>query len=598
MPTAAGIDLYDSFNPFSGPALAQSLLEAAPDGVVLVDAEGMIRLVNRRTETLFGYERSELLGQPVETLVPESSRGGHPLHPSGYAQDGVIRPTGEGLRLRARRRDGSEFPADIALSTLSNGLEGKWSVLATIRDVTNRNAPEQHLQVLLDAAPDAMVRVSDDGRIAGVNRRTEQLFGYTGNELVRDATARVELERELRRSIDRADTAKAAKSEFLSRMSHELRTPLNAVLGFAQILQLDELTDDQAEAVDQIVRAGQHLLELINEVLDIARIESGRLAMAGEPVSLAEALDEVKALIEPLARARQITIAQGNPEDETPLVLADRQRLKQVLLNIISNAVKYNRVGGRVDLEWSLGDGPPGAGESSVEQQAGHVRISVRDTGPGIAAEKLPRLFDPFDRLEAERTEVEGSGIGLAITLRLVEAMNGEISVASVPEQGTTITVVLPRAPADDGSPALPGPSAASGDGSQAPAKLRTALYLEDNLPNLRLMEHIFARRPGWRLVHALHGSLGVMLAQTQRPDVILLDLHLPDLPADVVLGQLRNDPVTRHVPVHIVTADADPEQRRELERAGVEGFVTKPIRVAEIYAIVDQLDGSAGPAH
>jgi PAS domain S-box-containing protein len=444
----------------------------------------------------------------VELLVPEGHRDGHPSHRAGYGNEGVTRPMGAGLQLRARRKDGSEFPADIALATLPGGVGDGPSVITTVRDVTDRWAAEHRLQALLDSAPDAMVIVDRDGRIDAVNRQTELLFGWTRGELVgqavdslipqrfqaahpghraryaaapttrpmgaglelqaqrrdgtvfpaeislsslpdvrgglqvtvavRDVTRRAELESELRHSVQRADEANAAKSEFLSRMSHELRTPLNAVLGFAQILELDDLGHEQRDSVEQIMRAGRHLLELINEVLDISHIESGRLALVSEPVDVGDVVDEVVDLLQPLAREHQIAMARNEVRSGSPFVRSDRQRLKQVLLNIVSNAVKYNRPGGRVDIRTSDTNG------SADVAGAPSVCITVTDTGRGIAPELLPRLFDPFDRLGAEQTDIEGSGMGLAVSRKLLEAMSGEIEVVSTPGRGTTVSVRLP----------------------------------------------------------------------------------------------------------------------------------------------------------
>lgn len=540
----------------------RALLDGAPDAVVLTDAEGMILLVNKQAEVLFGYPRAQLLGRSVEQLIPDGLRERHPAHRARYAVDPRTRPMGAGLDLRARRRDGSEFPVDIALSSF----------------VTERG------ELVVTAA-------------------------------VRDVTDRAELERQLRRSREEAVAANVAKSEFLSRMSHELRTPLNAVLGFAQLLELDELSPEQQEAVSQIGRAGRHLLNLINEVLDISRIESGQLTLSREPVSLRQVVQETLPLVQPLAAARRITLAHPDLAGCGQYLMADHQRLKQVLINLLSNAVKYNRNGGRVDLDWSVepvqqpgpdgsqvrkgpagpdgpaaradGEGtvPPGARAAGGE---GTVRVFVRDTGPGIPASHLPRLFTPFDRLGAEHLDVDGSGVGLAISLRLVEAMGGRLEVDSREGRGSTFTVVLEAAEEawrDEDLLAFPVPQ---------PRSSRVVLYVEDNLSNLRLMERVVARRPSWRLVHALHGSLAVDLARGQGADLVLLDLHLPDMPGMEVLARLRADPATRHVSVHIVSADATRSQKERLLEAGADGYLTKPIEVSELLGVLDRVDAQA----
>jgi PAS domain S-box-containing protein len=510
-----------------------ALLDGAPDAAVLTDADGTILLVNRQTEALFGYQRDELVGRCVDQLIPDGLRRRHPEHRARYAADPRTRPMGAHLDLRGRRRDGTEFPVDIALSSF----------------VTDRG--------------DLIVTAS-----------------------VRDVTDRTELERELRRSREEAVAANLAKSEFLSRMSHELRTPLNAVLGFAQLLELDELSAEQQESVSQISRAGRHLLNLINEVLDISRIESGQLTLSREPVPLRQVIQETLPLIRPLSAARRITLAHADLTSCGHYVMADHQRLKQVLLNLLSNAVKYNREGGRVDLDWSID--PPGGDDPG---SGGRVGVHVRDTGRGIPAANMTRLFTPFDRLGAEHLDVDGSGVGLTISLKLVEAMGGTLEVVSQEGRGSTFSVMLEpaeeAAPEEDLIPPPPNP----------PRTSRVVLYVEDNLSNLRLMERVVALRPSWRLVHALHGSLAVDLARAQHADLVLLDLHLPDMPGLEVLNRLRAQPQTHGIPVHVVSADATRTQRQRLVDAGADGYLTKPINVSELLGVLDRVDAEAEAA-
>jgi PAS domain S-box-containing protein len=491
----------------------EGLLDAAPDGMLLVDQEGAILSANAQADAMFGYPPGELAGCPVERLVPQPHRAAHLRHRGAYAEDPGKRPMGAGLTLHGVRRDGTEFPVDIALSTIAT--PGGPVVLAAVRDFSDR--------------------------IALVN--------------------------ELRQAKEQADAANRAKSEFLSRMSHELRTPLNAVLGFAQLLELDDLTADHRESVGLIRKAGSHLLDLINEVLDLSRVESGSMALSLEPVLLRQVIDESLGLIAPQARARRITVAHRDLSSCTLVVRADAQRLKQVLVNLLSNAVKYNRIGGRIDLDWAAVDD--------------RVRLRVRDTGPGIPGPLRERLFVPFDRLGAEHTDVEGSGVGLALSRLLMAAMSGTLQLDPGPGTGATFSLDLP-ADTSDADPATPTP-APGPDRAQC-----TVLSIEDNLSNLRLLERVVAHRSGWRLVHALQGSLGLELARATVPDLVLLDLHLPDLPGEEVLAALQADPATRSLPVYVVSADATQGQRRRLLAAGARGYLTKPIDIRQLLEVLD----------
>jgi signal transduction histidine kinase/HAMP domain-containing protein/ActR/RegA family two-component response regulator len=368
-----------------------------------------------------------------------------------------------------------------------------------------------------------------------------------------------------------AERANLSKTEFLSRMSHELRTPLNAVIGFAQILELDDLDGEQAESVDHILRSGRHLLDLINEVLDISRIESGTFTTSPEAVDVHEAVTEAVGLITPLAKGRDLTIAVREPEDPALHVLADRQRLKQILLNLLSNAVKFNRPSGTIEVEASL-------------TRAGRCRISVRDEGPGIPEAMRERVFAPFDRLGAESGRIEGTGLGLSLSRALAEPMDGTIDFESIAGHGSTFWVELPitaEAPTDTEAATTPPPTAR--------ARAGTVLYIEDNLSNLELVSRIFERQGGIRVVPAMLARLGLELAR-DRPDLILLDLHLPDMSGEEVLTRLLADPVTREIPVVVMSADASPGIVDRLMAMGASAFVTKPISIREFIAVVDRL--------
>ncbi|MEQ1659605.1 MAG: ATP-binding protein, partial [Hylemonella sp.] len=365
----------------------------------------------------------------------------------------------------------------------------------------------------------------------------------------------------------------AATSEVLSRMSHELRTPLNAILGFAQLLQLPDdhpLSAQQAGNVREIHHAGELLLGLVNEVLDLARIESGRLEISLGPVALCAEIERCAAQIEPAARARGI---QPTLQLQAPCtVLADPQRLRQVLLNLLSNAVKYNRECGRIEVECA----------PAAQQR---VRVSVRDSGPGLSVEQQARLFRPFERLESAYEGIEGAGIGLALAKQLVEGMQGRIGVDSVPGEGSCFWFELPlatvAAPDDTSAPAADVTAS-------PPGGKRTVLYVEDSPANLRLVQKILSKRADIELLVANNAEDGLVLAGRVRPALILLDLNLPGMDGFEALQRLRADPATRAIPVIAVSANA---MKRDIERgraAGFQDYLVKPINVRDLFATID----------
>ena len=401
------------------------------------------------------------------------------------------------------------------------------------------------------------------GRLADSLTRAEQLLVSRTTELI---TAR-----------DGALTATQAKNAFLSSTSHELRTPLNAVLGFAQLLQLSDLGQEDQEAVERILGAGRHLLALINELIDIARIESGEFSLSVEPVAVAPVADETCQLMAPLAADRSITISQDCPWAGLA-VNADRQRLRQILVNLVSNAIKYNRHGGTVTITCQA---------VSPDQ----VSLAVADTGPGIAAADLDRVFDPFERLGEEQGAIEGTGIGLPLARAFAEAMKGHLTVASAPGEGTTFTVTLPRAPdmaqapPDHGTDSIP-PPAPDHDGPARPA-IRV-LYIEDNPANIEVVARFLKTRPRIRLQSAATGQAGLEIVTQEIPDLILLDLHLPGMHGGEVLRRLRDKPATAGIPVAILSAEASPAIIRQMRARGVIAYLTKPLDLTELGQLLD----------
>jgi CheY-like chemotaxis protein len=358
-------------------------------------------------------------------------------------------------------------------------------------------------------------------------------------------------------------------------MSHELRTPLNAILGFAQLLELDHLHDEQRDNLGHIMSGARHLLSLINEVLDIAAIEAGRLTLSLEPVPLADVVAETVSLIRPLADQRNIMVAA--PDVACSIhVLGDRQRLKQVLLNLLSNAVKYNRDGGSVEL-------------SCAPVADDRLRVKVADTGLGIPPEALARLFVPFERV-GRQSGIEGTGLGLPLSKRLAEAMGGNLDLTSTPGQGSTFWIELPLAegPVEQDEREGQDETVPVAELEEPAGPPITVLYIEDNMSNLRLVERILGRRPGVRLISAMRPELGLELAGEHHPDLVLLDLHLPDMPGETVLHRLQTNPKTAGIPVVILSADARPGLIQRLLEQGARSFLTKPLAVKELLEVLD----------
>ena len=504
------------------------LFDASPDAIFLLDphdSETSWPIVdcNELACTMNGYTREELIGQSIDIL---NAKPGDSAEREAYL--GRLREQGilyqEALH---RHKAGHLFPIEISTSLIT--FEGHELVLGIDRDITERKQVEQALN------------------------QTREL----------------------------AEQANRAKSEFLSRMSHELRTPMNAILGFAQLLTMsykDPLTPTQKERVKQIVKGGQHLLELINEILDISRIEAGRVQISPEPVSIRESIQEVLDLAAPLATNRNIQLQFSLEAEANPYVMADRQRLKQVLLNLLNNAIKYNRPGGFVVLTCEA---------TRSDREA--WRISVADTGPGISPENLRLLFTPFERLSADQTNVEGTGLGLALAKRLVELMKGQIGVESNLGQGSTFWIELPltesqldRLKRTGVTAQLPGMS-----GTGTP---RTILYIEDNIANFELIQQVLADYGQIELLWSTEPEAGIELAHKHQPDLILLDLHLGGKDGGEVLRQLKQDDQTAGIPVVMVSADATPGQIERLLALGAQSYLTKPLDIKLFIQLVEEL--------
>lgn len=494
-------------------ARLQAILDNGTSVVYLKDLEGRYLLVNRCFAKLLGRTKEEIIGRRTSEFFPPE------------AAEQFRKSDLEALQ--------SDAPIELEESALQeDGLHTFVSTKFPLRDS------------------------------AGA------IYALCG--VAHDITERVAANQALREAEVEAHRANRAKSEFLSRMSHELRTPMNAILGFAQILELDELNEDQRDGVGHILRGGRHLLELINEVLDIARIEAGHLSLSPEPVEVGHVISETLNLVQPLASERQVRLNPSPPCEQ--FVHADRQRLKQVLINLLSNAIKYNRVGGSVTI--------------SCEAIDTRLRVSITDTGIGIPAERLKQLFIPFERLGAEQSTVEGTGLGLAVAKRLMEAMAGTMGVESSAGQGSTFWVELPLTTspllAKEAPQELTSPAMTTSHGR------RTVLYIEDNLSNLRLIERVLERRPEITLIAAAEGLAGLNMARAHRPDLILLDVNLPDIDGHEVLVRLSGDPVCASIPVIVISADATRGQIDRLKNAGASEYLTKPLDIRRFLEVLD----------
>ncbi len=520
-------------------AQIQAIFNTVVDGIITLHAYGsIVETVNPAAERMFGYTAAEISGKSFSRLIPELDQDQHNGNGSleYYSASAEARASGLGREVVGRRKDDSLFPLEMAVSEM--WLGGQRYFTGILRDITARKQVEAERSRL--------------------------------DQILLDKNA------ELESAKFAAERANLAKSDFLSSMSHELRTPLSAILGFAQVMESGSPppTPSQKRSIDQILKAGWYLLELINEILDLAAIESGRLSLSLEPVSLAEVLYECRTMIEPQAQARGISMA-FTPFETPCFVSADQTRVKQALINLLSNAIKYNMVGGSVVVD-------------CIASTPGRIRIRVEDTGEGLTPEQLAQLFQPFNRLGKETSTEEGTGIGLVVTKQLVELMGGGIGVESTVGKGSVFWIELNLTAATYVAIGAAEPLAIDEVKLPADAQLHTLLYVEDNPANLMLVEDLIARRPDIRLLSARDGNRGVEIARASRPDVILMDINLPGISGIHALKILAEDPATAHIPVVALSANAMPRDIEKGLEAGFFRYLTKPIKVTEFMETLD----------
>jgi PAS domain S-box-containing protein len=496
---------------------SRSLIESHIDALMTTDPQGIITDVNKQMEALTGCTRDELIGALFKTYFtdPERAEAGINL----VLRDKKVTD----YELTARSREGKETVVSYNATTFYNRDRKLQGVFAAARDITERKRLDLALQ---------------------------------------------EKNLELQSAKILAEKANLSKSDFLSSMSHELRSPLNAILGFAQLMEFESPvpTPSQKESIAQILQAGWHLLTLINEILDLAKIESGKLSLSLEPVSLAEVMLECQGMIEGQAQRRGLQMLFPNIKPSS-FVYADRTRLKQVIINLLSNAIKYNREQGSVTVECRF--------ISPVR-----IHINIRDTGGGLSPEELAQLFEPFNRLGQESSGEEGTGIGLVVAKQLIELMGGVIGVESNVGVGSVFwfELMIVAAPQRATLPEVEPPSQPEVKNTRE----RLLLYVEDNPANLKLVEQIIARRPELRLLSAGTGALGLKLARQYLPEVILMDINLPDISGIEALRILKEAPSTKHIPVLALSANAMPYDIEKGLMAGFFQYLTKPIKVGE----------------
>ncbi|MES2824500.1 MAG: ATP-binding protein [Pseudomonadota bacterium] len=509
------------------------LYDLAPVGYCTLDEQGMIIEANLMAARLLGCDRTALVKQPLSRFIVKADQDSYYLHRKLLLE--LTDP--QSCELRMLNGDGTSFWASLA-STYDKNPEGTPLLRMVMSDISERKK----------AAAERML--------------LDELLQQKNNHL--------------EHAIAAAEKANIAKSDFLSNMSHELRTPLNAILGFAQLIEISTppLTSPQKKHLDQILQAGWYLLDLINELLDLALIESGKLSLSMETVSVADVLHDCQTMIEPQARSRGITL-HFPQMDIVHYVSADYTRLKQVIINLLSNAIKYNKKNGTVVV-------------SCVKQSAEHLLIYVEDSGEGLSSEQIHQLFQPFNRLGRDTGGEEGTGIGLVMTKRLSELMGGAIGVESVLGQGSKFWIEINLTEAAQTCLVTDQSQANLEEDFKKDSTQHTLLYMENNPANLMLVEDLIARRPDLRLLTAVDANTGIHLARKAQPNIILMDMNLPGMNGIDTFRVLAEDPLTAHIPVIAVSANAIPRDIEKGLKAGLFRYLTKPINISTFMVTID----------
>ena len=613
------------------------------DLLFVLDPDGIVIQSNNAVLRRLGYSSEELRGNPVSLIYPAELR---------TEADRLLKEVAEGKidasTVPLLTKSGDFIPAE------TNAKPGEWdgkpAIFAVCKDVLKIRQSEEKFSTAFHVNPTMMsITRFDDGLFIDVNDIFLKNFGYSRKEVIGrsfkeitsmpepeiiqdirrkllsnipvremegkvrsrtgqeftflfsadyiyvgndlcfmvtgiDITLRKHVEADILKARNEAEKANQAKSEFISRMSHELRTPMNSILGFSQLMSMGEVTPAQRKGINHILNSGKHLLSLINEVLDISRIEAGRFSLIPEPVHLQSIVREMIDIISPEAQKRKIKTELENSPSNSLYVFADRLSLKQVILNLINNAVKYNREGGSVLINTRIVDNASGTDNT--------VRISVIDTGHGIKPEDICRLFSPFERIGAENTEIEGSGLGLSLVKKLVTSMKGEVGVASIHGKGSTFWIDLPLAKGEKGSQTKV--EEAGGRKMAQEGSSGTVLYFGNNNSNIELAEEVLLnQRPSVRIITSRQGEKALSIVREYKPDLILLDLSLSDLHGRDVLRLLKKDKVTKVIPVIIISAEVRPDQINLILKSGANDYLTQPLDLNNFLRVIDKYLGN-----